>query len=73
VSTKQIELLQEQLDRLVIDHVKEHMEMAVEWGEQGQKPNFELIHAFNAVLKYFMTEPEYLEYTKQLLDGRKSK
>ena len=70
MSTKQIEFLQEQLDKLVIEHIKEHLELEVMWGEQGQKPNFELIHALNRTLKYFMSEPEYIEYTKQLLDNR---
>lgn len=70
MSTKQIELLQDQLDKLLVDHIKEHLEMEILWGEQGQKPNFELIHAFNTTLRYFMPESEYIEYTKHLLDNR---
>jgi hypothetical protein len=69
MSTKQIEMLQEQVDAIVINELQETLEMNIDWGAGGQyTPDFELIHAVKTCLAYFMNRDDYAQYCAQLIE-----
>lgn len=68
MSTKQIEMLQEQIESIVVNELQESLELNLDWGVEGEwTPNFELIHALKTVLAYYMPEDEFGEYCKSLI------
>jgi len=74
MSTKQIEMLQEQIDAIVIAELQESLELNMDWGYNGQScPDFELIHAFKTLLLYYMGSAEFTEYGAELIKSQEKK
>ena len=68
MSTKQIEMLQEQVDAILINDLQETLEMQLDWGAEGEwTPNFELVHALKTVLAHYMSVDDFSEYCKSLI------
>lgn len=65
---KNIEMLQEQIDAILIAELQESLEIALDWGENGQfEPNFELIHALKTCLAYYMVKDDFDAYAASLV------
>lgn len=68
MSTKRIEMLQEQVDAIVIAELQEALELNIDWGSDGcYVPNFELIYGLRTCLQYYMGAGEFSEYSAQLV------
>lgn len=68
--TKLIEIPYEMIDQIIIDEVKQALQMAttIERDEGGQicEPDFELISALKVVLRYFAPHTEYEPFLRNL-------
>ena len=74
MSTRQIEMLQEQIDAIVIAELQEALELNIDWGEDGASiPNFELIYGLRTCLQYYMGAEEFKQYSVQLVDRQEKK
>jgi len=74
MSTKQIEMLQEQIDAIVIAELQEALELNVDWGTDGQSyPDFELIHALRTLLRYYMGAQDFAQYGEELIKREQKK
>jgi hypothetical protein len=74
MSTKQIEMLQEQVDAIVIAELQEALELNVDWGVDGQSyPDFELIHALRTLLHYYMGAQDFAQYGADLVKRQEKK
>lgn len=71
--TKNIEMLKEQVDAIVIDELQESLELSIEWGSSGQPPDFELIHALKTVLAYYMVKSEFDVYAASIVKRQERK
>ena len=74
MSTKQIEMLQEQVDAIVIAELQEALELNIDWGSDGEwYPDFELIHALRTSLRYYMGSEEFAQYGADLIKRQEKK
>lgn len=63
-STKQFQLTWDQLDHVVTSELKDCYETQIEHDAEGR--DYELIHALNVVLKYYMDHSDYDEWKNTL-------
>lgn len=74
MSVKQIEMLQEQVNAIVIAELQEALELNIDWGSDGQYcPDFELIHGLRTSLQYYMRAEQFAQYSANLIKRQEKK
>lgn len=62
MSTKQIEMVRDQVEMIVIEELKESLEMAI----NDSDPSRELIKALKTVIMYYLPKSEYESYLRDV-------
>lgn len=62
MSTKQIELVRDQVVSIVVEELKESLEMTID----SSDPDRELIKALKTVIMYYLPESEYEPYLRSV-------
>jgi hypothetical protein len=63
MSTKQIEMVREQVESIVVEELKESLEMTID----SSDPDRELIKALKTVIMYYMPQSEYEPYLRSVV------
>jgi hypothetical protein len=71
METHRIELNQDQVDAIIINDLKYHLELNIDWGLQGRSnPKYQLIEALKVILNYYIADEEFKDYCSTLINDR---